>query len=119
MCVVAKLRAVDVRTRHQFQEGVCAASSENELFIAKMEFSVRTAHQPPENIEEGHVWKSEIRLVKNKSLGWIEARRRAETVINNCDAPIRRLPRLLHQKLGRSHFRMPKSLEDAGVNPDN
>jgi len=79
----------------------------------------RRAHQPPENIEEGHVWKSEIRLVENKSLGWIEARRRAETVINNCDAPIRRLPRLMHQKLGRSHFRMPKSLEDAGVNPDN
>jgi hypothetical protein len=44
----------------------------------------RRAHKPPENIEEGHVWKSEIRLVENKSLGWIEARRRAETVINNC-----------------------------------
>src|SRR6266545_3620338 len=43
----------------------------------------RRAHQPPENIEEGHVWKSEIRLVENKSLGWIEARRRAETVINS------------------------------------
>ena len=50
----------------------------------------RRAHQPPENIEEGHVWKGEIRLVEIKSLGWIEARRRAETVINNCDAPIRR-----------------------------
>jgi hypothetical protein len=30
-------------------------------------------------------------------------------VINNCDAPIRRLPRLLHQKLGRAQIRMPKS----------
>ena|SRR5262250_1198299 len=51
----------------------------------------RRSHKPPENIEEGHVWKSEIRLVENKSLGWIEARRRAETVINNCDASIRRI----------------------------
>ncbi len=60
-------------------------------------------------------WKSEIRLVENKSLGWIEARRRAETVINNCDAPIRKLPRLLHQKLGRAHFRMPKSRNTTDV----
>jgi hypothetical protein len=64
----------------------------------------RRSHQPPENIEEGYVWKIEVRLVENKSLGWIEARRRAEIVINNCDAPIRRLPRLLHQKLGRAQF---------------
>jgi hypothetical protein len=70
----------------------------------------RRSHQPPENIEASHVWKSEIRLVENKSLGWIEARRRAETVINNCDALIRGLPRLLHQKLGRTQIRMPKSL---------
>jgi hypothetical protein len=69
----------------------------------------RRAYKPPENIEEGHVWKSEIRLVENKSLGWIEARRRAETVINNCDAPIRRLPRLLHQKLGRAQIKLPNS----------
>src|SRR5262245_53633736 len=68
----------------------------------------RRAHQPPENIEEGNVWKSDIRLVENKSLGWIEARRRAETVINNCDAPIRRLPCLLRQKLGRPQMKMPE-----------
>src|SRR5215510_212016 len=68
----------------------------------------RRAHQPPENIEEVHVWKSEIRLVENKSLGWVEARRWAETVINKCDAPIRKLPRLLHQKLERAQMKMPK-----------
>jgi hypothetical protein len=67
----------------------------------------RRAHQPPENIEEGHVWKSEIRLVENKSLGWVEARRKAETVINNCDAPIRRLPRLLRQNPGEPILLQP------------
>jgi hypothetical protein len=46
----------------------------------------RRSHQPSENIEEGHVWKSEFRLVENKSLGWIEEMGGAETVINNCDA---------------------------------
>ena len=38
----AKLRPVDVRSSHQFEEEIGAASSENRHFIAKMEFSVRT-----------------------------------------------------------------------------
>jgi hypothetical protein len=42
MCVVAELRAVEVRSSHQFEEEIGAASSENGVFIAKMEFSVRT-----------------------------------------------------------------------------
>jgi WD40 repeat protein len=42
MCVVAELRAVDVISSHQFEEEIGAASSENGLFIAKMEFSVWT-----------------------------------------------------------------------------
>jgi hypothetical protein len=33
----------DVRSSHQFEEEIGAASSENRLFIAKMEFSVQTA----------------------------------------------------------------------------
>jgi hypothetical protein len=36
-----KLRDVDVGSRRQFEEEIGAASSENGLFIAKMEFSVR------------------------------------------------------------------------------
>ncbi len=35
---------------------------------------------------------------------------REASAINNCDAPIRRLPRLLHQKLGRAQIKLPKSL---------
>jgi hypothetical protein len=42
MHVVAEPRAVDVRSRHQFEEEIGAASSENGLFIAKMGFSVWT-----------------------------------------------------------------------------
>jgi hypothetical protein len=42
MCVVAELRAIDLRSSHQFEEEIGAASSENGLFIAKMEFSVLT-----------------------------------------------------------------------------
>jgi hypothetical protein len=42
MCVVAELRAVDVRSSHQFEEEIGAASKENELYIVKMEFSVWT-----------------------------------------------------------------------------
>jgi len=34
--------AVDVSSSHQFEEEIGDASSENGLFIAKMEFSVRT-----------------------------------------------------------------------------
>jgi hypothetical protein len=45
MCVVAELLAVDVRSSHQFEEEIGAASSENGLFIAKMEFSVWTGLQ--------------------------------------------------------------------------
>jgi hypothetical protein len=43
MCVVEELRAVDVNSSHQFEEEIGSASSENGLFIAKMEFSVWTA----------------------------------------------------------------------------
>jgi hypothetical protein len=43
MCVVAELRAVDLRSSHQFEEEIGAAPSENGLFIAKMEFSLWTA----------------------------------------------------------------------------
>ena len=43
MYVVAELRAVDVSSSHQFEEEIGAASSENGLFIAKMEFSVWTS----------------------------------------------------------------------------
>jgi hypothetical protein len=46
MCVVAKLRAVDVISSHQFEEEIGAASSENGFFIAKIEFSVRTIVLP-------------------------------------------------------------------------
>ncbi len=42
MCIVAEVRAADVRSSHKFEEEIGAASSENGLFIAKMEFSVRT-----------------------------------------------------------------------------
>jgi hypothetical protein len=42
MCFVAEPRAVDVRSGHQFEEEIGDASSENGLFIAKMDFSVRT-----------------------------------------------------------------------------
>jgi len=37
-----KLHGVAVRSSHQFEEEIGAASSENGLFIAKMKFSVRT-----------------------------------------------------------------------------
>jgi hypothetical protein len=43
MYVVAELRAIDVSSSHQFEEEIGDASSENGLFIAKMEFSVQTA----------------------------------------------------------------------------
>src|SRR5262249_23995772 len=39
-CVVAELRAVDVRSSHKLEEDIGAASSENWLFITKMGFSV-------------------------------------------------------------------------------
>ena len=37
-----KLHAVDLILSHQFEEEIGAASSENGLFIAKMEFSIQT-----------------------------------------------------------------------------
>jgi hypothetical protein len=42
MCVVAEPRAVSFISNHQFEEEIGAASTESGLFIAKMEFSVRT-----------------------------------------------------------------------------
>jgi hypothetical protein len=45
MCVVAELHAVDVISSHQFEEEIGAAASENRLFIAKMELSIRTTHK--------------------------------------------------------------------------
>jgi hypothetical protein len=42
MCVVAELRAVDVRSSHQYEDEIGNALSENGLFIVKMEFSVQT-----------------------------------------------------------------------------
>jgi len=42
MRIVAELRAVDLSSGHQFEEEIGASLSENDLFIAKMEFSVRT-----------------------------------------------------------------------------
>jgi len=44
MCVVAELRAIDASSSHQFEEEIGEASSENGLFIARMVFSIRTAH---------------------------------------------------------------------------
>src|SRR5262249_20262133 len=45
VCTAAELRAVDLSSSHQFEEEIGTSSSENGLFIPKMEFSVRTAHQ--------------------------------------------------------------------------
>src|SRR5262249_40183213 len=42
MCIAAELRAVDLSSNHQFEEEIGDSSSENRLFITKMEFSVRT-----------------------------------------------------------------------------
>jgi len=41
MRIAAELRDVDVGSSHQFEEEIGASSSENGLFIAKMEISVR------------------------------------------------------------------------------
>jgi Tn3 transposase DDE domain len=40
MRVVADLCAVDLRSSHQFEDEIGAASSENSLFFPKTEFSV-------------------------------------------------------------------------------
>jgi hypothetical protein len=40
--LMPKLRAVDLITSHQFEEEIGDASSENGLFVTKMEFSVLT-----------------------------------------------------------------------------
>jgi hypothetical protein len=42
MRIVAEPRADDVISSHQFEEEIGDASSENGLFFAKIEFSVRT-----------------------------------------------------------------------------
>jgi hypothetical protein len=42
MRIVVEPRAVDVSSSHQFEEEIGDASSENGIFMAKMEFSVRT-----------------------------------------------------------------------------
>src|SRR5262249_39932375 len=42
MCLAAELRAVDLSSIRQFEEGIGNSSSENGFFIPKMEFSVRT-----------------------------------------------------------------------------
>jgi hypothetical protein len=42
MRIVVEPRAVDVSSSHQFEEEIGDASSENALFMVKMEFSVRT-----------------------------------------------------------------------------
>jgi hypothetical protein len=44
MRVVVDLCAVDLRSSHQFEDEIGAASSENGLFIAKMKFSVQTGN---------------------------------------------------------------------------
>jgi hypothetical protein len=42
MRIAAELHAIDLRSSHQFEEEIGAASLENGLFIAKMGFSIRT-----------------------------------------------------------------------------
>src|SRR5262249_23600966 len=48
MRIAAELRAVDMSSSHQFEEEIGASSSENRLFIPKMEFSVRTPGPAPQ-----------------------------------------------------------------------
>jgi hypothetical protein len=43
MCIAVELRAVDLSSIHQFEVEIGDSSSENRLFIPKMEFSARTA----------------------------------------------------------------------------
>jgi hypothetical protein len=77
MCVIAEPRAVGVRSSYQFDEEIGAASAENGLFIAKMEFSVRTAVKKqkqerrdlsplefPTRSGAGEVYAYEIRILK-------------------------------------------------------
>jgi hypothetical protein len=45
MRIVSEPRAVDVSSSHQFEEESGNAPSENVLFMAKMEFSIRTPGQ--------------------------------------------------------------------------
>jgi hypothetical protein len=45
MRIAAELHAIDLRSSHQFEEEIGAASLENGLFIAKMGFSIRTIAQ--------------------------------------------------------------------------
>jgi hypothetical protein len=52
MRIATELRAVDLISGHQFEEEIGASSSENRLFIPKMEFSVKTG----ELYERGGPW---------------------------------------------------------------
>jgi hypothetical protein len=63
MRVVAEPCAVDVRSCHQFEEELGAASSENGLLIAKMEFLVRTAAQTREERAQTHITSDNSPLV--------------------------------------------------------
>jgi hypothetical protein len=49
MRIAAELHAIDLRSSHQFEEEIGAASLENGLFIAKMGFSIRTGLQSTVN----------------------------------------------------------------------
>jgi hypothetical protein len=42
MCIAAELRAVDLSSSHQFEEEIGDSSSENRLFIPRIEYSMRT-----------------------------------------------------------------------------
>jgi hypothetical protein len=62
MCVVAELRAIDASSSHQFEGEIGAASSENGLFIAKMEFSIQT----------GLLGNRRVTVISNKVAKWID-----------------------------------------------
>jgi len=49
---------------------------------------------------------------------WIEERRGVETVINNCDAPIRKPLHLLHKKARENPFQNAKSPCKIDIAPD-
>src|SRR5215510_7394702 len=60
MCVVEELRAVDVRSSHQFEEEIGAASSENGLFIAKIGFSVWTGRTTDDQALRKRRWPTSV-----------------------------------------------------------
>src|SRR5262249_61906496 len=65
MWVVAEPRADDVRSSHQFEEEIGAASSENGLLIAEMEFSVQTGHRKS---SPDASWRAADRRIKQSPL---------------------------------------------------